>query len=53
MSAPIEVTDEMVERACDAHTPGWREFDASLVWPVRAALEAALEPATSREERST
>lgn len=56
---PIEITDEMVERACDAHTPGWRDFDASIVWQVRAALEAAigpaaaLEPATNEKQAET
>lgn len=37
------VTDEMVRAACAAQDgPNWEAFNASLVWPVRAGLEAAL-----------
>lgn len=37
------VSDEMVERACAAFDgEKWRDYNASLVWPMRYALEAVL-----------
>jgi hypothetical protein len=42
----VKITDEMVHAACAAQDGShWREFNASLEWPVRAGLEAALKVA--------
>jgi hypothetical protein len=42
----VKITDEIVHAACAAQDgPRWREFNASLEWPIRAGLEAALKVA--------
>ena len=51
VAAPVDITDEMVEAACEAHTREWAEIDGSkydaadIDDDARSAMRAALRAA--------